>query len=124
MSQTYATKLNREHSTVTFDHEFIGALRGRNTAVEIEELWSVGSIKHGEEDSGYLLAVVSHLPAPIDTLDVADTERVETLVCGCPGFYFHAYDEQVGAKIDDCSHCERVKEKRRTELPDSQSQLV
>lgn len=125
MSQTYAVPLNREHYSVTFDHEFLSVLRARELEPQIDELYSVGTIRHGsDESSGYLLAVISHLNAPLDTVDVVDAERTETLICGCAGYYFNSYDEQVGAKIDDCKHCSRIKEKRRTELPDDQSTLI
>lgn len=123
MSRTYAAQLDPEHYGLIFEHPFLTALRARELHPEIEELWSVGSINPGDEDSGYILAVVSHLTAPLDEVDLADTERKETCICGCPGFYFHSYDEQVGAKIDDCSHCERVKQKRRTEIPEEQTTL-
>jgi len=124
MSQTYATQLDQEHATIAFDHEFLSILRSRNLKIQIEELWSVGTITHGEENSGYLLAVVSHLPGPIEEIDLADTERKETLVCGCKGFYFNSYDREIGAKVEDCKHCNRVKQKRRTEVSDQQETLV
>ena len=124
MSQTYATKLNREHCTVTFDHQLLGALRGRNLSPSIEELWSVGSINHGEDDSGYLLAVVEHLQAQQDEVDLVAAETRETHICGCTGFFHHAFDQQVGDKIDDCKHVERVKEKRRVDIDDQQKTLL
>lgn len=124
MTRTYATQLDQEHYTATFDHEFLGALRGRQLKPEITGLWSVGTIKPGEDNSGYLLAVVSHYKAPFDVIDVADAERKETLICGCPGFKFHCYDQEIGGKIDDCRHCEQVKKQKRTEVSDQQETLV
>jgi hypothetical protein len=124
MSRTYATQLDQEHATVGFDHEFLSILRSRNLKIQIEELWQVGTIKPGEENSGYILAVVSHLTAPIEEVDLADTERKETLVCGCKGFYFNSYDREIGAKVEDCKHCSKVKQKRRTDAPDEQETLV
>jgi hypothetical protein len=124
MTRTHATRLNQEHATVGFDHEFLSILRSRNLKIQIEELWQVGTIKPGSENSGYLLAVVSHLTAPLDEVDLADTERKETLVCGCKGFYFNSYDREIGAKVEDCKHCERVKQKRRTEVSEDQETLV
>jgi len=124
MSNTYATKLNREYSQVTFDHELLAALRGRDLSPTIEELWYVGSINHGGNDSGYLLAVVEHLTAPQDTVDLVEAEKHESHICGCTGFYHHAYDQQIGAKIDDCKHVERVKEKRRVSFDDKQETLL
>ena len=125
MSQTYAVPIDREWSTVTFDHEFLSALRGRQLEPAVEELYSVGTIRYGsDESSGYLLARVSHLNAPLDTVDVVDAERDTTYICGCPGFKNHCYDEQVGAKIDDCKHCEKIKEQRKEDLPDEQSTLI
>ena len=125
MSQPYAVPLNTEWSQVSFDHEFLTVLRARDMEPQIEELYSVGTIRHGSDDSsGYVLAVVSHLPAPLDTVDVADTERLETVICGCPGWFNHCYDEEVGAKIDDCKHCKQVSKQRRTEIADNQEQLI
>jgi len=125
MTQTYAVPIDREWSTVTFNHEFLAALRGRNLEPEVEQLYSVGTIRYGSEDSsGYVLAKVSHLTAPLDTVDVVDAEREETYICGCPGFHNHCYDEQIGAKIDDCKHCEEIKEQEREELPENQSTLI
>jgi len=57
-------------------------------------------------------------------VDVVDETRETTYVCGCPGFANHCYDEQVGAKIDDCKHVERIKEQRKEDLPDEQSTLI
>jgi len=125
MSNTYAVPLDREYSSVSFDHEFLNVLRSRNLKLDVEEMWSVGTIRHGsEESSGYLLAVVSHLTAPLDEVDIVNQERKETLVCGCTGFFHHCYDSGVGAKIGDCKHTERVKELRGTEMPDNQATLV
>jgi len=125
MSQTYIAELDREWSQVTFDHEFLSALRGRNLEPQIEELYSAGTIRYGsDESSSYLLARVSHLTAPLDEVDVVDAERSESYVCGCPGFYNHCYDNQVGAKIDDCRHTEKAKEENREELPEDQSTLI
>jgi hypothetical protein len=125
MNKPYATTLNTEWSSVEFSHEFLTVLESRDLQVKVEQLYSVGTIRHGStESSSYLMAVVSHLPDSLDNVDVVDTERVETLICGCPGFYNHCYDNDVGAKIDDCKHTERVKELRRTELPENQETLV
>jgi flavorubredoxin len=125
MSQTYAVPVDREHTTVSFDHEFLNVLRSRNLKLDVEELYSVGTIRHGsDESSGYLLAVVSHLTAPLDEVDVVNQERKETAVCGCSGWYHHAYDQEIGAKVGDCKHTERVKELRGTEMPDDQATLV
>jgi len=93
--------------------------------LDVEELYSVGTIRHGsDESSGYLLAVVSHLTAPLDEVDVVNQERKETAVCDCSGWYHHAHDQEIGAKIGDCKHTERVKELRGTEMPDDQATLV
>lgn len=124
MSRTYAVELDREHYSTTFQHEFLTALRSRVLSPEIEELWSVGTINHGEDNTGYLLAVVSHHKGSLDELDVVEAERTETLICGCPGWFFQCYDEQVGAKIDDCKHCEEVKRQRRTEIEENQETLL
>lgn len=123
MSRTYAAPLDPEHYGLTFEHPFLTALRGRELHPEIEELWSVGTIYPGEDNSGYLLAVVSHLTAPLDEVDVANADRRETLICGCKGYYMDCYDNQVGAKIDDCKHCQRIKQKRRTDIPEEQATL-
>jgi len=125
MSQSYASALDTEWSTVSFNHEFLAALRGRNLEPEIEELYSVGTIRFGsEESSSYLLARVSHLTAPLDTVDVVDAQREETYICGCPGYYNHCYDQQIGAKIDDCKHCEKLKKQRKEQIDDEQSTLI
>lgn len=116
MSRTYATQLDREHYSATFQHELIAALRGRGLQPQIEEVWSVGTIKPGSENSGYLLAVVSHLTAPIEEVDLTNAERKETVVCGCAQYYFDCFDRQVGAPIDECKHCERVQKQRRQEI--------
>jgi len=124
MSSVYAAKINREHSSVSFQHELITALKGRNLSVDVEELWNVGTINHGEDNSGYVLAVISHLTAPQDTVDVANAERKETLVCGCTGFYFDCFDDQIGAKIDDCKHTKKVKKARKMAVDDNQETLI
>jgi len=125
MSQIYAIPLNDEHSTVTFNHEFLSALKARELEPQIEALHSVGTARYGSEDSSaYLLARVSLLPAPLDTVDLVNATREETYICGCPDFYFDCYDEQVGAKIDDCKHCKKIKEQRKEDLPDEQSTLL
>jgi hypothetical protein len=124
MSQTYAVPLNTEWSTVTFDHEFLTVLKSRGLEPQIEERWSVGTIRHGsEESSGYLCVVLSHLEAPLDEIDVVAAERKEAFCCGCPGWRHHAYDDQIGAPIDECRHVEAVKKERRTEVDDSQATL-
>lgn len=125
MSEIYALSIDQEWSQVSFDHEFLNVLRARNLNPEIEELYTVGTLRHGsEESSSYLLARVSHLEAPQEELDLVDTERKETYICGCAGWMNHCYDHQVGAKIDDCRHCERLK-KRRGEIQDeNQATLV
>jgi len=124
MSRVFASELDTEYSSVSYDHELLNVLRGRNLKLEIETLYTVGTINHGTDDSSYLLAVVSHLQAPFDEVDVVNADRKETLVCGCPGFFHHCYDGEVGAKIDDCKHTERVKQLRRTELAENQATLT
>jgi len=124
MSTTYAVRIDTEHTTIDFDHEMCGILRGKDMKPEVEELYSVGTEKHGEDDSGYLLAVVSHWTEAFRFVDGDTDKRLETLVCGCPGYNFHCMDRELGAKVDDCKHCKRVKRKRRTELDDQQVRLV
>jgi len=124
MSQVYSVPINQEHSVVSFDHEFLNVLRGRNLSLDIEQLYNVGTLRFGsEESSGYIAAVVSHLTAPLDEVDLADADRVETIVCGCDGWYHHAYDQQVGAVIDDCRHTEQIRRQRRTDVDDQQQTL-
>ena len=73
MSRVFASEIDREHSAVSFDHEFLTILRGRNLNVDVETLYTVGTIRHGsDDDSSYLLAVVSHLKAPLDEVDVVN----------------------------------------------------
>jgi len=125
MSQAYCVPIETEHSTIGFDHELLAALRGRQLEVEVEQVYNVGTIRYGsEESSGYLMAKVSHLTAPLDAVDVVNAERTETWVCGCKGFHFNCYDEQIGAKIDDCKHTQKAKEQEREDLPDNQSTLI
>jgi len=124
MSHPYAIQIDTEHVDVAFAHEMIGILRGKDLKPEIEELWSVGSEKHGQDDSGYLLAVVSHWTEAFRYVDVESDEKTETLVCGCTGYNFHCIDRDLGAKVDDCKHCKQVKKARRTEVDDSQATLV
>jgi len=125
MSQAYCVPIETEHSSVSFDHELIAALRGKQLEVEIEQLYNVGTIRYGSEDSsGYVMAKISHLTAPLDVVDVVDAERVESYVCGCKGFYFDCYDEQIGAKIDDCKHTKTARKQERDELPEEQSTLI
>lgn len=123
MSHTYAAALDDDHARITFDHELLGALRSRNLEPEITETWISGTIKPGDDDSAHVVAVVQHLTAPIDEVDLVDAERRETHICSCPGFYYHKYDEDVGAKVGDCRHVERVKQERRVNLPDEQATL-
>jgi len=125
MSQTYAVPVDRQHSTVSFDHEFLNVLRSRNLKLDVEALYSVGTIRHGsEESSGYLLAVVSHLTAPLDEVDVVNQDRKESLICGCPDFYHRAYEKDVGAIVDDCKHTRKLKKKRGQETAEDQTTLV
>jgi hypothetical protein len=125
MSTTYAVPLDREYSSVSFDHEFLNVLRSRNLKLDVEALYSVGTIRHGsEESSGYLLAVVSHLTAPLDEVDIVDSERKESYVCGCADFYHRGYDSEVGAIVDDCKHIRKLKKKRGQQTADDQATLV
>lgn len=113
MSEVYAVPINREWSAVSFDHEFLNVLRARNMEVEIEELYTVGTLRHGSEDStSYVMAEVSHLKAPLDTVDVVEADRTTSFCCGCPGWSNHCYDEQIGAPVDECKHIERLKQKQ------------
>ena len=123
MSRTYAAEIDDEHCGIHFEHELLTALRGRNLAPEIEALWSVGTLNPGEANSSYVAAVVSHHTAPLDEIDVATAERTETVICGCDGYYYHCYDQQIGAPIDECKHCERINKQRRTDLPENQTTL-
>jgi len=124
MDKVYVIEMDTEWCDVTFSHEFLSALRARNLAVEVEELYSTGTLRAGSEDnSSYLLAEITHLKAPMDEVDVVDAERKTTYICGCPGFFNHAYDNQIGVKVDDCKHTKRAKEKERTEMPDEQTTL-
>jgi len=125
MSQVYTVPLDTEWSSVTFDHEFLSVLRARNLEIEIEQLYTVGTLRHGSDDnSSYLLAKVSHLTDPLDEVDVVDAERDESLVCGCPGWFNHCYDNQVGAKIDDCKHTKRLKQKEGRDVDQDQATLL
>jgi len=124
MSQTYAAQMDVEHCGLHFEHELLTALRGRELAPEIEELWSVGTIYNGEDNTSYPLAIVSHHTAPLDEIDVATAERTETAICSCPQYFFECFDRQVGAPIDECKHVERVNQRRRTDTPDEQQTLL
>jgi hypothetical protein len=125
MSETYAVPIDDDWSSVSFDHEFINVLRSRNMEVEFEELFTVGTLRHGsDESSSYIMAKISHLQAPLDTVDVVDAERKTTYVCGCPGFFNHCYDADVGAKVDDCRHCERAKEQSGEIQAENQATLL
>jgi len=123
MSQPYAVEIDTAHTDIEFDHEMIGILRGKELRPQIEALWSVGTEKHGTDDSAYILAVVSHWEDAFRYIDVQEDERTETLVCGCPGYNFHCINRDLGAKVDDCKHCDAVKREKRTELPDQQATL-
>lgn len=123
--QVYAVQLSEPHGQIAFEHPFRTILESRDLAVEIEEKWSVGTLRHGsDDDSSYVLAVVSHLTESQDKVDLVDADRVETLICPCHGYWHHNYDHDLGAKTGDCRHCKEVKRKRRTELPDQQQTLV
>lgn len=112
MSEVYAVPLDTEWSSVMFEHEFLNILRARDLEPKREQLYTVGTLRHGSDDnSSYLMAKVSHLKAPLDTVDIVQADRKETFICGCADWYYDCYDEQVGAKIDDCKHCERHKQK-------------
>jgi len=124
MDNVYAIEMETEWCGVSFRHEFLSALRARNLAVEVEQLYTVGTIRHGsDENSTYVMAEVTHLKAPMNEVDVVNAERKTTYICGCPGFYNHAYDNQIGVKVDDCKHTSRAKQKARTEMPDEQTTL-
>jgi hypothetical protein len=122
--RVYANPINTEHVKFSFSTEFEGILRGKNLRPEVEELYSVGTERPGDDDSSYLLAVVSHWTEPFEYVDAAEDRQTETLVCSCPGFHYQCVDRDVGAKTDDCKHCERVKELHRTEMPDEQTTLI
>jgi len=125
--QRYAVPIDREYYSLTFDHELLTTLRARSLSPQVIDLYNVGTIRpdhHNKDTSGYVLAVVSHLKAPLDELDVAATERTESLICGCPGWHFHSYDEQIGAKIDDCKHCEDVKAQRNGETTPAEQAAI
>lgn len=123
MSTVYAVQIDTEHTDIEFDHEMCGILRGKNLKPTVEELWSVGSEKHGGDDSGYILGVVSHWKDDFRYVDAQEDSPAETLVCGCTDYYFRCLDRDLGAKVDDCKHCQRVKKQRRTELSEQQATL-
>jgi len=125
MSEVYAVPIDDEWSSVSFDHEFLNVLRSRDMEVEIEHLYTVGTLRHGsDESSSYVMAKISHLQAPLDTVDVVDAERTETYVCGCANYYFDCYDDQVGAKIDDCKHCKKAKKQSGEIQAENQATLL
>lgn len=125
MSEVYAVPLNQDHSQVSFNHEFLSALRGRKLQPETKKLYTVGTIRHGsEENTSYLMAKVEHLKAPLDEVDVVEAEKRDTFICGCPGFLFQCYDQQIGAKIDDCKHIERQKKQSKQTADQNQETLV
>jgi len=55
---------------------------------------------------------------------VAEVDRKTTYICGCPGYFHHAYDSQIGAKIDDCKHCERLKQQSKQTTDENQATLI
>jgi len=125
MSEIYVVPLNQEWCSVSFNHEFINAIRGRGLKPEIEQLYTVGTIRHGsEESSSYLMAEISHLEAPLDEVDIVNVERKTSFCCGCAGWKNHCYDEQIGAPIDDCKHVERAQQKLKTTVDDNQETLI
>jgi hypothetical protein len=122
--RVYANPVDTEHCIVSFSTELAGILQGKNLQPEVSKLYSVGTERPGDDDSSYLLAVISHWDVPFEHIDAAGDSRVETLICSCPGYHYQCVDRDVGVKVDDCKHCERVKELRRTEMPDEQSTLI
>lgn len=125
MSETYVLSIDQEWSQVSFDHELLSILRSRNLAIDIEETYSVGTIRHGsDESSSYLMAKVSHLTAPLDTVDVVDAERTTSYVCGCPDFWFDCYDSEIGAKIEDCKHTTKAKKQNGELTAEDQETLL
>lgn len=123
MSHTYAAKLDDEHARFDLEHELLSVLKSRDLEPEITEKWISGTIKPGDDDSAHVVVVVEHLTDPLEDVDVVEAERNETHICSCKGFYHHYYDQDVGAKVGDCRHVERVKQERRLNIPPEQQTL-
>lgn len=104
----HVAELYSEHVSVAFQHELLSILQERELRPTVESFYSVVSVKHGDDNSGYIVARVSHLTEPFQEADVA-VDRRETYLCACDGFYFHCFDADAGAKVGDCKHIKKVK---------------
>lgn len=118
----HVAHLDREHINIAFGHELLTTLKSKGLSPTVERYFSVVNQKHGEDNSGYIVAEVTHLTKPKAKADIV-ADSTTTYICPCTGFYHHCYDQNLGAKVDDCQHIERVKQKTRGNIDDKQQTL-
>jgi len=110
MSELRVAPINQEHVSIEFDHELLTILEERDLKPTVIELYNITSIKHGDEDNGYVVAKIEHLTKPFEDADVLE-DTTHTWLCGCEGHWHHYYDQELGVVDGTCKHVDKVQHK-------------